>query len=155
MIQGEHVPRYDITMKQGADYLLTIQFQPDDDSEIEDYGVMIQGEILYVVDGSDYEDSDENMLCSEHWDIDVPDERIFVTGKWNIEAHLREFAEAADHFAFTVSMAGDGFSLSMPHETTKLITYSRGVYDVFLNENDGTRTKILMGQARILREVTR
>lgn len=155
MIQGEHVPRFDITMKQGADYKLTIQFEADDESEIADYGVMIQNENLYIVDGSVMDEEEETLICSDGWGIVEEEERIYTTGKWKIESHLRAFAEAADYFEFTVGMTGDGFFLSMPHSETKMIPYSRGVYDVFLIEEDGTRTKILMGQARIIREVTR
>lgn len=153
MIRNEHTANFDITMKQGADYMMQIVFQADDDSEVTDYGVMVQGERIYIADGTDWEE--ETLYCAEQWGIEVPAERIFVTGRWKIAAQLREFAEDADCFEFQVGMTGDGFFLAMDHETTEKITYGHGVYDVFLIKDDGNRTKLLMGQANILREVTR
>lgn len=73
-----------------------------------------------------------------------------------IEAHLREYSEASDYFAFTAvhNNGGGRITLTMPHEDTAEIGYTSGVYDVYVTQN-GTRTKRLYGDVTIVPEVTK
>ena len=81
---------------------------------------------------------------------------IDLTGA-TVEAQVREYAEAADYFAFTAVHNGQGgrVSLSMPHEVTASIGFSRGVYDVFIDYPDESREKYLMGDVTVIPEVTK
>lgn len=74
-----------------------------------------------------------------------------------VSAHLREYAEAQDYFAFTATHNGAGgkVTLTMPHEDTAEIGYTRGVYDVFIDFPDETRLKYLWGNVEIDPEVTK
>lgn len=143
---------HDITIKAGADYQIDFRFLADDDSEIGNYGILIWGEILFLDDASS--------VAAEIWDADtsvwdVDGEVIFGSSNWNLTAQLREFPEAFDYFDFQFDLDSEGIHMRMPKEVTELITYIRGHYDVFITDSDGYRTKLIMGTARILPQVTR
>ena len=87
---------------------------------------------------------------------DDTDALIDLTGA-TVTAHLREYAEASDYFAFTATHNGAGgkVTLSMNHENTAQIGYSRGVYDVFIVFPDETTEKYLMGDVTVIPAVTK
>lgn len=74
-----------------------------------------------------------------------------------IASHLREFAEAADYFEFACMHNGQGgkITIIMPHETTSLIAFAKGVYDVKVVLADGFTTYTLHGDAFIREGVTK
>ena len=74
-----------------------------------------------------------------------------------VSAQLREFAEAADAFDFHCMHNGSGgrISVTMPHETTSLIAFRQGVYDVKVTLADGTVSHPLSGEAYIKEGVTK
>lgn len=80
---------------------------------------------------------------------------ISVVG-WGVEAQLREFPEAFDKHDFVCTADADGFHLTMSHEETAKIGYTRGVYDVFITAPDNSvRDKLISGRAYIIPEVTK
>ena len=68
-----------------------------------------------------------------------------------IEAQLRHFAQDTECVIFTATHDGSGgkITLAMPHERTAQISYTAGVYDVYVNFPDGSREKALYGNAKI------
>lgn len=74
-----------------------------------------------------------------------------------VSAQLREFAEAADAFDFACMHNGSGgrITVTMPHETTSLIAFRQGVYDVKVILADGTISHPLSGEAYIKEGVTK
>ena len=131
-LPGE-VPNFDINIKAGADYRLTLQFEADDDEEITNYGTTIYNGSIFLTDNS----------------------VMLLDSKWNIEAQLRVFEESADSFTFGVEASVDGFALVLPKEVTEQIHFARGAYDVFITDIEGLRDKLLQGKAIITRNVTR
>ena len=143
---------HDITIKAGADYQIDFRFVADDDSDIGNYGILIWGETLFL--------DDESSVENETWNVDVSvwsvdGEVIEGRSNWNLLAQLREFPEAFDYFEFQFDLDADGIHMRMPKEITELITYIRGVYDVFIVDADGIRTKLIQGAAKIIPQVTR
>ena len=148
----DEVITHDITIKAGADYQIDFRFVADDDTEVGNYGILIWGETLYL--------DDQSTISGDTWEADVDvwsvdGEIIEGTSNWNLDAQLREFPEAFDYFEFMFELDGDGIHMMMPRETTEMITYIRGCYDVFITNSDGIRTKLIQGAARIIQQVTR
>lgn len=87
---------------------------------------------------------------------DDEDNLIDLSGA-TVTAYLREYAEADDYFAFTATHNGLGgkVSLTMPHEDTAQIGYTKGVYDVFVQFPNEDAEKYLMGEVTIIPAVTR
>ena len=87
---------------------------------------------------------------------DDGDALVDLTGA-TVSAHLREYAEAQDYFAFTAvhNGAGGKVTLTMPHEDTSQIGYSAGVYDVFVTFPDTTVEKYMMGSVTVEPNVTK
>ena len=79
---------------------------------------------------------------------------IDMTG-WTAEAQLRQYPEAIDYLDFVCTADENGFHMSMDHDTTALITYSRGHYDLFITDPDNRREKLAMGRAYIYPRTTR
>lgn len=81
---------------------------------------------------------------------------IDFTGS-TVDAQLRQYAEAADSFPFSVSHNNTGgrVALHMGHEMTAEIPYSTGVYDVRVNFYDGSVQKPIEGDVTIVPGVTR
>ena len=154
-LPGE-VPQFDITIKAGADYKLTLQFEADDDSEITNYGTTIYNGTVFLTDNSVI-DTEEHAWYpdADEWTIDLTHHALVTNSKWQIEAQLREFAEAESCFDFGVEAGNDGFALVLPREITEQIHYARGCYDVFITDTEGLRDKLLEGTAKIIRNVTR
>lgn len=73
------------------------------------------------------------------------------------EAHLRQYPEAADYFPFTVTHYGKVgmLTLKMPHDLTSMIPYSNGTYDVLVSFSDGTVSRPLEGEVKIIPTTTR
>lgn len=161
MEDDNKVPRYNITIHTGTDYQIDLSLVADDDTELSNYGALIYDEILRDGSGSVMDTDNERLDCSDDWDIS--DEVMIYTGSgeiivgsWELEAQLREFEEASDHFDFDISVDTDGYKLTMSNELTQLIPWSQGVYDVFItNVETGVRSKLLMGDAKIVRRTTR
>lgn len=85
-------------------------------------------------------------------DDEVP---VDVTG-WTVEAQLRPFTEDSTHIDFVCTADTDGFHLALASGTTSEITYTSGVYDVFVTDpDDDYRTKLISGSANISLAVTR
>ena len=143
---------HDITIKAGADYQIDFRFLADDDSEIGHYGILIWGEILFLDDASTIS-GDTWIADTDVWDVDG--EVIEGESNWNLTAQLREFPESFEYFDFDFDLDADGIHMRMPKEVTELITYIRGSYDVFITDSSGLRTKLIMGTARIIPQVTR
>ena len=75
---------------------------------------------------------------------------------WTAEAQLREFPEARDKHDFVCTADADGFHLTMSHDETSKIGYTRGVYDVFIIAPDSSvRERLIQGRAMIIPEATR
>ena len=148
----DKVPKYNITIHSGADYTIDIQFLADNEGEISDYGVIVVNSIL--IDGSGCTYDDGIMYCTTKWGI--TDTTAFYTSEiGSMKAQLREFAEDIDFFEFDISVDSGGYHLQLDHDTTEKISYSYGVYDVFLIDKTGYRSKILTGQANIISGGTR
>ena len=73
-----------------------------------------------------------------------------------ITAQLREYAEAQDYIDFTAvhNSAGGKITLTMAHEDTANISYTQGVYDVFVTL-DGTTEKVVYGDVTVYPNVTK
>lgn len=73
-----------------------------------------------------------------------------------VEAQLREYAEAKDHFDFVAAHNGEGgwIYLSMPWTETEKIGFTNGDYDVFTVQGD-ERKKWLYGKVKVIPSVTR
>ena len=150
---------YNITIHAGADYQIDLAIVADDDTELNNYGALIFDEILR--DGTGSSIDDDTYVLSDDWIISdetiiyIGSEEIIV-GNWVLEAQLREYPEAPDHFDFDISVDTDGYKLSLSHELTEKIPYTKGVYDVFVtNVETGVRSKLLRGEATIIRRATR
>ena len=75
---------------------------------------------------------------------------------WTAVAQLREYPESDDFIAFTCTSYQEGFLLELSAEKTSQITYTRGVYDVFVTDpDDYCRFKLVQGRVRIVPNVTR
>lgn len=155
-LPGE-VPNFDINIKAGADYRLTLQFEADDDEEITNYGTTIYNGSIFLTDNSVIDDEDEHAWYPDpdEWLLDESKHALLIDSKWNIEAQLRDFEESADSFTFGVEASIDGFVLVLPKEVTEQIHFARGVYDIFITDIEGLRGKLLQGKAIITRNVTR
>ncbi len=73
-----------------------------------------------------------------------------------VYAQLRESPESGDYFDFICSHTGAGgeITLSLTHEQTSEISFSKGVYDVFVSDGT-TDIPILSGNVFIIPSVTR
>lgn len=159
---SDRVPQYNITIHAGTDYQIDLSLVADDDTEITDYGALIFNEILTDGTGSEVDADNELYLpAEEDWTI-IGDTLVYIgaeeiiVGGWRIEAQLREFPESDDYFDFDVWMDQDGYHLVMANDITRLIPFTQGVYDVFVeNVETGVRSKLLYGNANIIRRTTR
>ena len=80
---------------------------------------------------------------------------VDVTG-WTIESHLRQYPHSADYFPFTCSADSTGFHMAMDDAITDQITFTKGVYDVFITDPEiSKRTPLIYGQATIIPRTTR
>ncbi len=96
---------------------------------------------LTIMQGQDYS---IDLIYTE--DDETP---VDMTG-WKIWSHIRQYPEASDYFPFTCSADGTGFHLSMPASTTGNITFSKGVYDVFIADPDNeNHTPLIYGQVTV------
>ena len=156
---NEEIPRYNITIHTGTDYQIDLSIIADDDTELTNYGALIYDEILR--DGTGSTVSSEILNCSDDWDITdevmfLLDDGQIIVGSWVLEAQLREYPEAHDHFDFDISVDTDGYKLALSHEITERIPWTQGVYDVFItNADTGVKSKLLYGNAKIIRRSTR
>ena len=146
------VPQYNIQIYPGADYRLDLQFLADDEGEITDYSVMVVNGILY--DGSGCTASNHVWYCTDKWS-EADHIAYYSSEIGSLKAQLREYPEAIDYFDFEISVDKDGYHLVLNHDVTEKIAWSYGVYDVFLIDSDGNRTKILTGDAEIITGGTR
>lgn len=159
---SDRVPQYNITIHAGTDYQIDLSLVADDDTEITDYGALIFNEILNDGTGSEVDAENEMYLPSEEdWEV-IGDTLIYIgteeiiVGGWRIEAQLREFSESNDSFDFDYWMDEDGYHLTMTNDITREIPFTKGVYDVFvINVETGIRSKLLFGDANIIRRTTR
>lgn len=84
------------------------------------------------------------------------DETPIDVSEWNLDSHLRQTPESADYFEFIPVADEDGFHLSMPKEITNEITFSSGVYDVFITDPEyNIRTPLIYGSVTIIPRSTR
>ena len=81
---------------------------------------------------------------------------IDLTGA-TVEAAVAEFAGSAETtpFAAVHNSSGGHITLTLPHEITERLSYSDGVYDVFVTYADGSREQVLNGKAKVIPAVTR
>ena len=103
------------------------------------YDITIKAGRDYAID-FDYTDDDEVS--------------VDMTG-WTVEAQIREFAEAINAIAFTGTADQDGIHLTMDADTTAQLRFAKGVYDVFITDNSGTRSPLIEGHVTVIPEVTR
>ena len=157
----DETPRYNITIFAGTDYQMDLSIIADDDTELSNYGALIFNEILNDGTGSEIDADNELYLPSEDWIISgdtliyIGSEEIIV-GNWHLEAQLREYAEAVDYYDFDIWVDADGYHMTIGHDITDLIPFTHGVYDVFItNIETGVKSKLLYGEARIMRRTTR
>lgn len=90
-------------------------------------------------------------------DIDYTDDdevSIDMTG-WTVESQIREFVESIHAISFETSADETGIHMSLDKETTKQLRFARGVYDVFITDTMGTRTKLMEGHVDVIGGVTR
>ena len=146
------VPQYNIQIHPGADYKMDLQFLADDEGEITDYSVMVVNGILYDGSGCTYDDG--VMYCTSRWS-EANNTAYYSSEIGSLKAQLREYPEAIDYFDFEISVDKDGYHFVLNHDVTEKIAWSYGVYDVFLIDSDGNRTKILTGDAEIITGGTR
>lgn len=75
---------------------------------------------------------------------------VDLTGA-TIEAQLRETSSSPDAYAFicTHNGAGGRISINLPKESTTDISYSYGVYDVFVTLANGLRKRPLYGDVKV------
>ena len=159
---SEKTPKYNITIHAGTDYQIDLSLVADDDSEITDYGALIYMDVLYDGTGSEIDaDNEIYMPSGTDWSV-VAETLIYngseeiIVGNWHVEAQLREYPEASDYFDFNVWMDQEGYHLAIPNDITMQIPFSQGVYDVFVeNTETGIRSKLLYGDAQIVRRITR
>lgn len=75
---------------------------------------------------------------------------------WTAESQIREYPEARDFLGFVCESDSTGFHLSLSAEDTKKLTFSRGVYDIFITDPDNTnRVKLVQGRVFVMRDTTR
>lgn len=81
---------------------------------------------------------------------------VDLTG-YTVTAQLREYAEAQDYFEFTATHnnAGGRITISMPHEDTAQISYTSGVYDVFIIDTNNISEKVVKGEVTVDPNVTK
>lgn len=103
------------------------------------YDITVKAGSDYAID-FDYTDDDETS--------------VDVTG-WTVEAQIREYPESSYAVDFTGSADEDGFHLTMDAGTTGLLRFMRGVYDVFITDGTGIRSKLIEGHVTVIPEVTR
>ena len=158
---SDRVPQYNITIHAGTDYQIDLSLVADDDTELTDYGALIFNEILNDGTGSEVDADNEMYLPSEDWGL-IGDTLIYIgaeeiiVGGWHIEAKLREFPESNESFDFDYWMDEDGYHLTMANDITREIPFTKGVFDVFVeNVETGVRSKLLFGDANIVRRTTR
>ena len=74
-----------------------------------------------------------------------------------IEGQLRETASSADGYEFvcTHNGAGGRITITLPYEITSDISFSYGVYDVFVNMPGGGRKRPLYGEVEVQDHVTK
>ena len=74
-----------------------------------------------------------------------------------IEAQLRETASSPDAYDFicTHNGAGGRITITLPNEITSDISFSYGVYDVFVTPAGGTRMRPLYGEVTVQDHVTK
>ena len=74
-----------------------------------------------------------------------------------VTAQVREYAEAVDYYQMTAVHNGQGgkVTLGMTYEDTAAISFSRGVYDVFIDFPNDTREKYLQGSVTVIPSVTK
>ena len=143
----DKVPQYNITIHSGTDYQMDIQFILDDDDQVVDYTVIVVNGIL--IDGSGCTVTEHVWNCTEKWV--ARENTLYYTSEYGrLDSQLREFPEARDFFDFDVTVDIDGYHLKLSHEVTEKIPFTYGVYDVFLTDSTGHRTKILQGEAKII-----
>jgi len=100
---------------------------------------------ITIQKGGDYE---IDFLTQEDDGTDISASGLTVV------AQLREFPECNDYLSFTGTADGTGIHLSMGHDLTVTIGYTRGYYDVFLVDGSA-REKFARGRAKIIPEATR
>ena len=83
-------------------------------------------------------------------------EIIDLTGA-TISGQLRQSAEAADYYQFTVVHNGIGghVVVSMPHELTAEITFPSGVYDLYITFPNEETKMIMYGDVIVYPNVTK
>ena len=88
--------------------------------------------------------------------FDDSEEIIDLTGA-EIEAQLRQNAESADYFQFTVIHNGIGghVVVSMPYELTAEISFTSGVYDIYVTFPNEDRKLIMYGDVIVYPNVTK
>jgi hypothetical protein len=90
-------------------------------------------------------------------DFDYTDDdevSVDVSG-WTVESQIREYPEAINAIAFTGTADASGYHLSMDAETTRKLRFAQGVYDVFITDGSGIRSKLIEGHVTVIPEVTR
>ena len=108
-------------------------------SDVLIYDITIHAGTDYAID-FDYTDDDEVS--------------VDVSG-WSVEAQIREFTESLNAIAFDCTTDASGYHLTMDSEKTAKIMFSRGVYDVFITDLSGIRSKLIQGHAAIIHGATR
>ncbi len=80
---------------------------------------------------------------------------VDLTG-WTIESVIREYPEAYDRIDFFCTSDSEGIHLYLGHDSTNLLTYSKGYYDVFITDPDNERrTPFITGRVSIIPRVAR
>jgi hypothetical protein len=87
---------------------------------------------------------------------DSADALVDLTGA-EVTAQIREYAEAVDYYQMTAvhNGAGGKVTLGIAYEDTERISFSRGVYDVFIDFPNDTREKYLQGSVTVIPSVTK
>lgn len=88
--------------------------------------------------------------------FDDSDNIIDLTGA-TVRAQLRQTTESADYFEFTCTHNGVGgrIIVAMPHELTAEITFTSGVYDIYITFPSEDEKKIMYGDVIVYPNVTK
>ena len=84
------------------------------------------------------------------------DGTVVDVSDWTVESQIREYPEANDCIEFTCTADEDGFHLTLSAEETEQLTFSQGVYDVFITSpSEIYRTKLVKGRVLVDPDTTR
>lgn len=101
---------------------------------------------LTIVAGTDYK---------VEFDYTDDDEVSVDMSGWSVLSQIREKTEDLTGISFNTSADENGIHLELPKEKTRLLRFAQGVYDVFIEDAAGTRSKLVKGSVTVIPAVTR